>query len=66
MIQSNQQLIQYFHRQTKLQQFSPYSLNGSRQQIHLVIRKQESMSSEVVGLCKKYLWLSLLFYKIDC
>ena len=26
LIQTNQQLIQYFQRQTKLQQFSPYSL----------------------------------------
>jgi len=42
VIQINQ-LIQYFQRQTKLQQLSPYSLMGLLQQVHLVIRNQESI-----------------------
>jgi len=43
VIQTNQQLIQYFHNETKLQKISPYSWVGSVQQVHLVNRKQESM-----------------------
>ena len=39
VIQTNQQLVQYFQNQTKLQQFSPYIFMGYLQQVHLVIRK---------------------------
>ena len=53
VIQTNQQIIQYFHNQTKLQEISPYSFIGSLQQVHLVIGKQESMSSQVVGLMSR-------------
>jgi len=38
MIQTNQQPLQYFQNQTKLQQFSPYNLMGFLQQVHLIIR----------------------------
>lgn len=61
VIQTNQQPLQYFQNQTKLQQFSHYSLMGLLQQVHLVIRNQESISSQVVGLMsKKYLIVSFI------
>ena len=49
-IQTNQKPLQYFQIKTKLQQFSHYSLMGLLQQVHLIIRNQESISSQVVGL----------------
>ena len=53
VIQTNQHPFQYFKNQTNLQQLSPYSLMGLLQQVHLVIRKKESMSSQVDGLMSK-------------
>jgi len=61
VIQTNQQLIKYFQNQTNLQQFSSYSLMGLWQQVHLLIRKKESMSSQVLGLMSKtYLIVSII------
>ena len=53
VIQTNQQLIQYFQRQTKLQKFSPYSLMSLWQQVHLVIRNPESISSQILGIMSR-------------
>jgi len=53
VIQTNQQLIQYFQIQTKLQQFSNYSLMGLLQKVHLVIKNQGSITSHVAGLMSK-------------
>jgi len=61
VIQTNQQPFQYFQNQTKLQQFSYYSLMGLLQQVHLVIRNQESISSQVAGMMSK---MSLIFFVI--
>jgi len=44
VIQTNQQLNQYFENQTKLQKNSHYNWIGSLQQVHLVIRNQESIA----------------------
>lgn len=49
MIQKNQQKIQYFQNQAKMQQLSPYILMGLWQQVHLVIMNQES----IVGLMSR-------------
>ena len=53
MIQTNQQPFQYFQNQTKLQQLSYYSLMGLLQQVHLVIKNQESISSQIVGMMSR-------------
>ena len=52
VIQTNQQLIQYFQNETKLKRISPYSWISSLQQVHVVIRHQESMINQIVGLVK--------------
>jgi len=53
VIQTNHQPFQYFQNQTKLQKFPYYSLMGLLQQVHLVIKNQESITSQVVGMMSK-------------
>jgi len=53
VIQTNQHLNQYFQKQTKLQQISPYNWIGLVQQVHLVNKNQESMLNQVAGLMSK-------------
>lgn len=53
VIQTNQKLNQYIHNQTNLQQISPYNWIGAVKQVNIVIKKQESMSIQVVGLMSK-------------
>lgn len=55
VIQTNQYLTQYFQRQTKLQQISPYSWIGLVQQVHLVNRNHQSMLNQVTSLMSKVL-----------
>ena len=53
VIQKNHPTFKYFQNQTKLQQFSSYSLMSLFQQVHLVLRNQESISSQVASLMSK-------------
>jgi len=53
VLQINHPTFQYFKSQTKLQQFSYYSLMGLLQQVHLVIKNQESISSQVASMMSK-------------